>query len=156
MSADFTQKSFYAKKGEVARNWFVIDGEDKILGRLAQEIAMLLMGKHKPNYTPNQDTGDFVVVLNAGKIRVTGRKSQDKEYQRYTGRPGGQKVENFDSLNKRRPGEPLRLAVKRMLPKTTLGRHMLKKLKLIAGNEHNHEAQMATVYEPTGRAALKA
>lgn len=166
MSADHSQKTYIAKAAsrtkdnpgvriaDVERNWWVIDAKGKVLGRLAQEIAMLLMGKHKPTYTPNVDTGDFVVVLNAGQIDVTGNKRKGKTYDRYTGYPGGRREETFENLNARRPGEPLRLAVKRMLPKNNLGRKMLTKLRLFEGQEHTHQAQNPKAYEPTGRAAI--
>jgi len=156
MSADYSQKSFQAKTGEVERNWWVIDAKGKVMGRLAQEIAMLLMGKHKPTYTPHTDTGDFVVVLHAGQIDVTGKKRKEKIYDRYTGYPGGRREETFENLIARRPGEPLRLAVKRMLPKNSLGRKMLTKLRLFEGNEHPHQAQNPKTYELKGRAAVPA
>lgn len=156
MSADYSQKTYAAKAGEVDRKWWIVDAKGKVLGRLAQEVAMLLMGKHKPEYTPNTDTGDFVVVLNAGMIDVTGNKRKGKTYERYSGYPGGKKVETFDSLNNRRPGEPLRLAVKRMLPKNSLGRKMLTKLRLFEGDEHPHQAQSPKPYELKGRAAVAA
>ncbi len=152
MSADYSQKTFQAKTGEVTRDWYAIDAKGQVLGRLAQEIAEILMGKHKPQYTTHIDTGDFVVVLNAGQIDVTGNKAKDKEYERYSGYPSGRRVESFERLNSRKPGEPLRLAVKRMLPRTKLGRAMLKKLKLYEGTEHPHSAQQPKAYEPKGRA----
>lgn len=156
MATDQTQKTFMAKTGEISRDWHIIDAEGHILGRLAQEIAMLLMGKHKPAYTPHTDTGDFVIVLNSGKIEVTGKKRAEKQYQHYTGFSSGRKLETFDSLNNRRPGEPLRLAVKRMLPKNHQGREMIKKLKLYEGTEHPHEAQSPKVYTVKGRATMSA
>jgi large subunit ribosomal protein L13 len=156
MSADHSQKSFQAHTSNVEHHWHVIDAKDQVLGRLAQEIATLLIGKHKPTYTPNVECGDFVVVLNAGAIKVSGKKFREKTYDRYTGYPSGFRQETFESLISRRPGEPLRLAVKRMLPKTHMGRKMLTKLKIYAGDKHPHAAQKATVYEPVGRATLKA
>ncbi|NUQ35374.1 MAG: 50S ribosomal protein L13 [Planctomycetaceae bacterium] len=152
MSADHSQKTFNAKPGQVARDWHVIDAKGRVLGRLAQEIAMLLMGKHKAEFTPNSDTGDFVIVLNVGEIDVTGSKRENKMYQRYSGYPSGLREESFASLNKRKPGEPLRLAVRRMLPRNNLGRKMLTKLKLFAGAEHPHGAQSPKPYELKGRA----
>ncbi len=154
MAADYSQKTYQMKKEEASQQWHVIDAKGKILGRLAQEVAMLLMGKHKPTYTPHVDGGDFVIILNAGKLQVSGQKNKKKLYERYSGYPSGRKLENFDSLNQRRPGEPLRLAVKRMLPKNRLGRKMLTKLKLYTGEEHPHEAQNPNNYELKGRAAL--
>ena len=152
MSADPSQKSFYAKPNEIKREWHVVDVKGKVLGRAAQEIAMLLMGKHKPEYTPNADTGDFVVVLNAGSIDVTGKKRKAKIYDAFSGYPSGHRLETFESLVGRRPGEPLRRAVKNMLPRNNLGRDMLTKLKLYPGTQHPHAAQMPKVYELKGRA----
>lgn len=156
MAADYSQKTFVVKNEETQRNWWIIDATGHTLGRLAQEIATLIMGKHKPTYTPNVDNGDFVVVLNAGAIEVSGRKRKEKLYEHYTGFPGGRKLETFDSLNTRRPGEPLRLAVKRMLPKNTLGRHMILKLKLFPGTEHPHGAQQPKAYKVVGRGTAQA
>ena len=151
MSRDRTQKSYNAKPGEVKQEWHLIDAKGKVLGRLAQEIATLLMGKHRPQFTPNTDTGDYVVVLNAGMIDVTGNKRRGKMYQHFTGYPGGRNLEPFDKLNARKPGEPLMRAVKRMLPKNNLGRKMLVRLKLYKGTEHPHVAQQPKVYTPRGR-----
>jgi large subunit ribosomal protein L13 len=151
MAADYSQKTSFVRKEDAQRNWHIIDAEGQVLGRLAQEIATLMMGKHKADYTPHVDGGDFVVVLNAGKVAVTGKKYAEKEYDRNTGYPSGRRVETFESLNTRRPGEPLRLAVKRMLPKNNLGRRMILKLKLYAGTEHPHGAQQPKVYVPQGR-----
>lgn len=153
MSADPSQKSFHAKPGQVKREWHIIDAKGKVLGRFAQEVAMLLMGKHKPEYTPNTDTGDFVIVLNAGAIDVTGKKRQQKVYDSFSGYPSGHRYEPFDRLNARRPGEPIRRAVKTMLPRSDLGRKMLSKLKVYPGTEHPHAAQGAKVYELKGRAS---
>ena len=147
-----SQKTYQAKTDEVERHWYEIDAKGKVLGRLAQEIATILMGKHKAEYTPHTDTGDFVIVLNSGMIDVTGSKAKNKEYDRYSGYAGGRKVESFESLNSRKPGEPLRLAVRRMLPKTPLGKAMLTKLKLYPGTDHPHSAQQPKTYEPKGRA----
>jgi large subunit ribosomal protein L13 len=135
-------KSFLAKAGEVERNWYVVDATDKVLGRLAVRIATVLMGKNKPTYTPHVDTGDFVIVLNAGKVKITGtRKKQDVVYQRYSGYAGGQKEVTMQTTLERHPERVLYEAVRRMLPKNALARKMLKKLKLYAGSEHEHQAQ---------------
>jgi large subunit ribosomal protein L13 len=134
-------KCFLAKAGEVDRKWYVVDAQDKVLGRLAARIATVLMGKHKPTYTPHVDTGDFVIVLNAGKVRVTGRKRQTEVYQSYTRYPGGRKVVSMEQLLPRHPDRVLREAVRRMLPKSKLGGHMLEKLKLQTGPTHPHQAQ---------------
>jgi large subunit ribosomal protein L13 len=134
-------KTFQAKKGEVDRSWLVIDAQGKVLGRLASEVAKRLRGKDKPIYTPYVDTGDFVIVVNAGQIRMTGKKWTDKMYYRHSGYPGGLTQVAAEKLLAEKPTEMLRLAVKGMLPKNTLGRAMLKKLKIYAGGEHIHEAQ---------------
>ncbi|OQY46772.1 MAG: 50S ribosomal protein L13 [Candidatus Parabeggiatoa sp. nov. 2] len=135
------QKTFSAKAETVKHNWFVVDANDKVLGRLASEIAKRLRGKHKPEYTPHVDTGDFIIVINAEKVRVTGRKRTDKMYHRYSGYPGGLKSISFDKLIKKAPERIIQFAVKRMLPKGPLGRAMFRKLKVYAGPEHKHEAQ---------------
>ena len=134
-------KSFVAKKETVEHKWHVMDADGLILGRLAAKIAPILMGKTKPTYTPHVDTGDFVIVVNAEKIRLSGDKAQTKEYQRYSGYPGGQKSVSFEEMLSRRPERVIELAVRRMLPKSKLGRQMLKKLKLFRGPEHDHGAQ---------------
>jgi large subunit ribosomal protein L13 len=134
-------KSFLAKKETVQRNWRVIDADGAVLGRLAVKVAMTLMGKDKPTYTPHVDTGDFVIVVNADKIRLTGNKAEIKEYQRYSGYPGGQKIIPFKQMAERYPERIVEMAVKRMLPKNTLGAHMFKKLKVYSGPEHDHAAQ---------------
>ena len=134
-------KTFSAKPHEVRRDWFVVDGTDKVLGRLAAEIASRLRGKHKPEYTPHVDTGDFIVVVNAARIRVTGAKPQDKKYYRHSGYPGGISETNFEKMQQRFPGRALEKAVKGMLPKGPLGYAMLKKLKCYAGPSHPHTAQ---------------
>ncbi|OOC10221.1 MULTISPECIES: 50S ribosomal protein L13 [Thioalkalivibrio] len=130
-----------AKPAEVERDWFLVDASDKTLGRLATEIARRLRGKHKPVYTPHVDTGDYIVVINADKIRVSGNKASDKMYYRHTGYPGGIKEANFSQMIERHPEKVLELAVKGMLPRNPLGRSMLKKLKVYAGTEHRHAAQ---------------
>ncbi len=134
-------KSFLAKKETVERNWRVIDADGAILGRLAAKIAVTLMGKDKPIYTPHVDTGDFVIVINADKVRVSGNKAETKEYQRYSGYPGGQKIIPYKRMLERHPERIVEMAVKRMLPKNTLGAHMYKKLKVYSGPEHDHAAQ---------------
>lgn len=134
-------RTISAKPAEVDRDWHLIDADGKTLGRLATEIAHRLRGKHKPIYTPHVDTGDFIVVVNAEKIRVTGNKAQDKMYYRHSGYPGGLKQANFTQMINRAPERVLELAVKGMLPKNPLGRAMIKKLKVYAGPEHRHAAQ---------------
>ncbi|NQU75010.1 MAG: 50S ribosomal protein L13 [Planctomycetes bacterium] len=136
-----TTKSYMAKPGEICPKWYVVDASDRVLGRLAARIATILMGKHKPTYTPHVDTGDFVVVLNAEKIRVTGKKLTDKEYDWYTRYPGGRKVRTLGKMMEKHPGRVIELAVRRMLPKNRLGRKMFSKLKVYAGAEHPHQAQ---------------
>ncbi len=137
----FEMKTFSAKPHEVERDWYVVDASDKVLGRLASEIARRLRGKHKPVYTPHVDTGDYIVVVNVEKLRVTGNKAQDKKYYRHTGYPGGIYETNFTKLQQRFPERVLEKAVKGMLPKGPLGYAMLKKLKCYAGTEHPHSAQ---------------
>lgn len=134
-------KTFSAKPAEVTHEWFVIDATDKVLGRVASEVALRLRGKHKPIYTPHVDTGDYIVVVNAAKIRVTGQKLKDKTYYRYTGYVGNMKTESLEHLLNRAPDRVLRIAVKGMLPKNRLGAAMLRKLKVFPGAEHNHAAQ---------------
>ncbi len=134
-------KSFLAKKEEIMRKWFVVDADGAVLGRLAAKITPILMGKTKPIYTPNVDTGDFVIVLNAEKIRVTGKKAELLEYDYYTHFPGGHKYTSFKEMMAKKPEKVLELAVRRMMPKNTLARHMLKKLKIYRGTEHKHTAQ---------------
>ena len=134
-------KTFSAKPETVRRDWFVVDADGKTLGRLATEIARRLRGKHKPEYTPHVDTGDYIVVINAEKVRVTGAKLKDKMYHRYTGYVGNLKSESLETLLDRAPERVLELAVKGMLPRNPLGRQMLKKLKVVRGAEHPHQAQ---------------
>ena len=140
-------KTFSAKPHEVTHDWFVVDATDKVLGRLASEIARRLRGKHKAIYTPHVDTGDFIVVVNVEKLRVTGDKAQDKKYYRHTGYPGGIYETNFTKLQQRFPARVLEKAVKGMLPKGPLGYAMLKKLKCYAGGEHPHSAQQPKVLD---------
>jgi large subunit ribosomal protein L13 len=134
-------KCYQAKAGELTKHWYVIDATDQVVGRLAAQIAPILMGKHRPTYTPHIDTGDFVIVTNVDKVVFTGNKWQQKSYQRYTGHPGGQKEEQAWKLFRRRPERILELAVQRMMPKNKIGRHMLSKLKLYTGAQHPHQAQ---------------
>lgn len=134
-------KSFMAKKEQVDHKWLLVDAEDAILGRMASKIAPILMGKNKPTYTPHVDTGDYVIVLNAEKIKLTGKKAETKEYDHYTHFPGGHKYVSFADMMERKPEKVIELAVKRMLPKNKLGRVMLKKLKVYRGPEHEHQAQ---------------
>jgi large subunit ribosomal protein L13 len=134
-------RTFSAKPHEVKRDWFVVDATDKVLGRLATEIARRLRGKHKPEYTPHVDTGDYIVVVNVEKLRVTGAKAEQKVYYRHSGYPGGIYEDSFTKLQKRAPARVLEKAVKGMLPKGPLGYAMIKKLKLYAGGEHPHVAQ---------------
>lgn len=134
-------KTYYAKSGEVEREWVLIDATDKVLGRVASEAAQILKGKHKPQYTPHVDTGDFVVIVNADKIRITGAKATDKIYYSHSGYPGGLKSETFNEAMEKHPTRVIEHAVKGMLPKNTLGRAMGRKLKVYAGPEHPHQAQ---------------
>jgi large subunit ribosomal protein L13 len=140
-------KTFSAKSHEVERDWFVVDATDKVLGRLASQLAHRLRGKHKTIYTPHVDTGDFIVVVNVDKLRVTGNKSEDKMYYRHSGYPGGLYETNFNKLQQRFPARVLEKAVKGMLPKGPLGYAMLKKLKVYAGGEHPHIAQQPKALE---------
>jgi len=134
-------KTFSAKPSEVQRDWYVVDASGKTLGRLATEIARRLRGKHKAEYTPHVDTGDYIVVVNADKVRVTGRKEQDKYYHRWTGYVGHMKSEPLAKLRQRAPERIIEYAVKGMLPRNPLGRSMFRKLKVYSGPEHRHHAQ---------------
>ena len=134
-------KTFSAKTHEVKRDWYVIDASNVVLGRLATEIARRLRGKHKAEYTPHVDTGDYIVVTNAEKVVVTGRKFKDKIYYSHTGFPGGIKSVSFEKMQQKHPARIIELAVKGMLPKNPLGRDMYRKLKIYTGAEHPHEAQ---------------
>jgi large subunit ribosomal protein L13 len=140
-------KSYMARPLEVERKWHVIDAEGQTLGRLATEIARLLRGKNKPQYTPHVDTGDFVVVVNAEKVVVTGKKAEQKVYYRHTGYPGGLRETSYETMLERKPTEILRKAVRGMMPRTRLGRQQFRKLKIYAGPEHPHEAQAPELYE---------
>lgn len=135
------------KKAQLDRKWVLVDASDKILGRVASKVAHMLRGKGKPIYTPHVDTGDFVVVVNAEKIKLTGKKLKDKMYYRHSGYPGGLKAINAKDLLEKRPEEVISKAVKGMLPKNRMGRKLIKKLKVYAGNTHPHEAQQPTKLE---------
>jgi large subunit ribosomal protein L13 len=139
--------TYTAKAGEIQHGWYVIDAQDKVLGRLAAQIAVRLRGKHKPQYTPHVDTGDYIVVVNAAKVRVTGRKPERKIYYRHTEFPGGLRQTNFAKLQAKKPERVLQLAVKGMLPKGPLGYAMIKKLKIYAGATHPHSAQQPKALE---------
>jgi large subunit ribosomal protein L13 len=134
-------KTFIAKEHEVEKKWYLVDAEEKILGRLATQIAVRLRGKHKPIFTPHADTGDFIVVVNAEKVALTGQKWDKKLYHRHSGYQGGLKTTTARKMLEKKPEEILRMAVRRMLPKNSLGRRQLKKLKVYAGPEHPHKAQ---------------
>ena len=138
------KRTYQAKKEEIDAKWYVVDADGKVLGRLAAKLASVLRGKNKPIFTPHVDTGDFVVVVNAKKVVLTGKKLQDKTYYHYTGYPGGIRETSAEKMMAKKPTEVLRIAVKGMLPKNTLGRQMLRKLKVYAGPEHPHAAQKPT------------
>jgi large subunit ribosomal protein L13 len=140
-------RTHVVKNNEIARSWFVVDADGKTLGRLASEIAKILRGKHKPIYSPYLDVGDYVVVVNAERIAVTGRKIDQKTYYRHTGYPGGLRETNLSDLLVRHPTHAIKFAVKGMLPKNRLGRKMIRKLKVYAGPEHPHQAQQPQVLE---------
>jgi len=134
-------KTYQATKEELDPKWYVVNAEGKVLGRLSTELAKILKGKNKPTYTPYLDTGDFVIVVNAGKVTLTGKKLKDKIYYHHTGYPGGIRQTTAEKLLAKKPTEVIRIAVKGMLPKNSLGRQMLRKLKIYAGPNHPHEAQ---------------
>ena len=140
-------KTQVAKTNEVSRDWYLVDVNEKVLGRVATQIANVLRGKNKPVFTPSVDTGDFVIVVNAEKVKVSGKKFTEKKYKTFSGYPSGQKEVAFDSMLKKHPTRIVELAVKRMLPHTTLGSHMYKKLKVYAGVEHPHKAQNPVALE---------
>ncbi len=142
-----TMKTFSAKPETVKRDWYVVDATDKVLGRLSSEIARRLRGKHKPEYTPHVDTGDYIIVINAEKVRVTGTKENDKQYHRYTGYIGNLKTTNLAKLRQEHPERIIQHSVKGMLPKNALGRAMFKKLKVYVGAEHKHAAQQPQTLE---------
>lgn len=140
-------KSFIAKPHEVERKWYVVDAEGKTLGRVASQVAAVLRGKNKPTFTPHVDCGDYVIVINADKVEVTGKKRKEKVYKHHTGYPGGLRETTFDKLIAKKPEEVIRHAVKGMMPKGKLGRQMYKKLKVYAGPEHDHAAQKPEMLE---------
>lgn len=139
--------SYCAKAETVRRDWLLVDASDKTLGRLASQVAFRLRGKHKAEYTPHVDTGDYIVIINADKIRVTGKKVKEKLYQHYTGYPGGIKTMTFEQLLAKSPERVIEIAVKGMLPKGPLGRDMFRKLKVYAGDKHNHTAQQPQPFD---------
>lgn len=134
-------KTFTVTPEDIHHDWYIVDASDKVLGRLASEIARRLRGKHKPEYTPHADTGDYIIVINAARVHVTGKKIEDKLYYRHSGYPGGLKVTNFAKLMQKDPREIIEHAVRGMLPRNPLGRAMLRKLKIYSGAEHLHSAQ---------------
>jgi large subunit ribosomal protein L13 len=133
--------TYMPKPGEVKAEWHVVDATDQVLGRLASKVAIILQGKHKPTYTPHVDTGDFVILLNAEKVRVTGKKADVLEYDTYSRYPGGRRLYSYKVMSERHPEKLVELAVRRMLPKSKMGRNILGKLKIFKGNEHPHSAQ---------------
>ncbi len=140
-------RTYVTKKADVKREWYLVDAKDKILGRVATRIAAVLRGKHKPIFSPSIDTGDGVIVINASKIRLTGRKASQKVYRRYSGYPGGLTEVSFETMFRRKPTMVMRLAVRRMLPGGPLGRDLIKKLKIYADDKHTHAAQNPKVME---------
>ena len=140
-------KTYFATNENAEHKWYLVDASGKVLGRLANQIAKYLRGKHKPEYTPHTDTGDYIVVINAAQIQVTGKKEQEKVYYRHTGYPGGLRETTFEKMHEKDPTKAIHLAVKGMLPKNPLGRAMLSKLKIYAGEEHPHAAQQPTAIE---------
>ncbi|MCE9591421.1 MAG: 50S ribosomal protein L13 [Planctomycetes bacterium] len=135
------RQTFQAKPGQVAQNWLLVDATDQTLGRLSSKLATIIMGKHKPEYTPQTDTGDFVVIINAEKIKLTGNKADHKFFQTYSGYPGGQKRFSYRTMIADKPELLIERSVRRMLPRNKLSRHMLDKLKIYRGTEHPHQAQ---------------
>ena len=144
------RNTYMAKPEQVQRRWFVVDAEGQTLGRLASEVASILRGKHKPTFTPHVDTGDHVIVINASKVVVTGKKVQNKLYYRHTGYPGGLRAETFAELMQKKPEQAVYRAVKGMLPHNRLGRAMIKKLRVYAGDQHEHAAQKPEKWEIRG------
>jgi large subunit ribosomal protein L13 len=140
-------KTYVAKKEDIKRKWYLVDAKDKVLGRLASKVAVVLRGKHKPIFTPHLDTGDGVIVINAAKIRVTGRKLKQKVYRRYSGYPGGLREVTLENMLAKKPTEVIHLAVRRMLPGGPLGRDLIKKLKIYADDKHNQKSQNPIVLE---------
>ncbi|MGI6513048.1 MAG: 50S ribosomal protein L13 [Syntrophomonadales bacterium] len=143
-------KTYMAKPQEMERKWYVIDATDQILGRLAAEVAAILRGKHKPTFTPHVDSGDYVIVVNAEKIRLTGKKLTDKKYTYHTGYPGGLKQVDYQTMMTKKPEKVLEIAVKGMLPHNSLGSKMFKKLKVYRGADHPHQAQQPVKWELRG------
>lgn len=141
------EKTYLPPQASLEQNWYVVDAAEQRLGRLATQIAMVLRGKNKPHYTPFMDTGDFVIVVNAERVNITGKKRTQKLYRRHSGRPGGMKTETFAKLQSRLPERIIEQAVKGMLPKTSLGRQLLTKLKVYAGPDHPHQAQKPQLLE---------
>jgi large subunit ribosomal protein L13 len=139
--------NYMAKPGELKAEWHVIDASDQVLGRLAAKVSTLLQGKHKPTYTAHVDTGDFVILLNAEKIRVTGKKAQVLEYDTYSRYPGGRRLYSYRTMSERHPEKLVELAIRRMLPKSKMGRNILGKLKIYKGSEHPHQAQQPKEYK---------
>lgn len=137
-------KTYFATNENTEHKWYVVDASGKVLGRMASQIAKILRGKHKPEYTPHSDAGDYIIVINADLVKVTGKKEQDKIYYRHSGYPGGLKETTYEKLKAKDPTRSIELAVKGMLPKNPLGRDMLRKLKVYAGTEHPHTAQQPT------------
>ena len=136
------QKTYSAKPSDIDRKWYVVDAEDMVLGRLSTQVAAILRGKHKPTFAPNIDTGDYVIVVNAEKVRLTGNKENQKEYKRYSGYTGGLKITSYKDMMEKHPERIVEHAVVGMLPHNKLGRQMAKKLRVVVGPDHNHEAQM--------------
>ena len=141
------RQTYFAKAGDIEKKWHMVDADGKVLGRMATQIATVLMGKHRPDYTPHIDTGDFVIVTNAEKVLLTGRKAEQKVRYTYSGYPGGLKAESYESLRNRRPEQLIEDAVRRMLPKGRLGRQMVTKLRIFRGPSHPHAAQQPTPLE---------
>jgi large subunit ribosomal protein L13 len=139
--------TYMAKPGELKAEWHVIDASDQVLGRLAAKVSTLLQGKHKPTYTAHVDTGDFVILLNAEKIRVTGKKAEVLEYDTYSRYPGGRRLYSYRTMSERHPEKLVELAIRRMLPKSKMGRNILGKLKIYKGSEHPHQAQQPKEYK---------
>jgi large subunit ribosomal protein L13 len=150
-----TSKTYVPKRAEIERNWLVVDAAGRTLGRLASDIAIALRGKHKPTYTPNADVGDFVIVVNAERFRVSGRKMDDKKYVRHSGYPGGLKVQTLRELTQRHPTRVIERAVRGMLPKNALGDALLKKLKVYAGPDHPHAGQQPAPLDSAVRRYVK-
>ncbi|PNR97146.1 50S ribosomal protein L13 [Petrotoga sp. 9PWA.NaAc.5.4] len=141
MNSKLVQPSYQAKKGQIKREWYLVDAEGHTLGRIASRVSKILQGKHKPIYTPHVDTGDFVIIVNADKINLSGKKEAQKVYRHYSGYPGGLKEISYEKMITRQPEKVLRLAIKGMMPKTILGKQMIKKLKIYSGPNHPHQAQ---------------